>query len=47
MIFSVLESSVQELEHIEFTKAIQAYDLANRATLSLFVNIALFLFFFP
>ena len=30
--FSVLESSVQELEHIIY-KEIQVYDLANRATL--------------
>ena len=41
MIFLVLESSVQELEHTKFTKKnnnnsnhLQAYTLANRATLS-------------
>ena len=32
--FSVLESSVQELEHIPSYKEIQAYDLGNKATLS-------------
>ena len=39
MIFSVLESSAQELEHNWIYKEIQAYDLANRATLRWGLNI--------